>query len=90
MADGKVPMGLRRKIFRRGNYEYRGCGLTGYEARWKNRRGRINYSFPTSVPGVYLSIDHVKPHSRGGSNNPRNLQVLCAARNTAKGVRSAI
>ena len=30
-------------------------------------------------------IDHIKPSSKGGSNNPRNLQALQAHANMSKG-----
>lgn len=32
-----------------------------------------------------LSIDHIKPQSKGGGNEPSNLQVLCVYCNSTKG-----
>ncbi|MEU1736498.1 HNH endonuclease [Streptosporangium sp. NPDC020145] len=34
-----------------------------------------------------LSLDHVHPYSRGGSDEPDNLQTLCRSCNSAKGAR---
>lgn len=32
----------------------------------------------------FLSIDHIKPVSKGGSNNLENLQILCLSCNSKK------
>lgn len=37
------------------------------------------------VSGVPYHVDHVEPISRGGTNAPENLQILCAPCNLAKG-----
>lgn len=73
---------IRRLVMRRDGYRCRNCGLRGREFR----RPRGGHGFPTDVPGVYLSIDHVVPRCRGGSSEPDNLQVLCVPCNTKKGV----
>ena len=58
------------------------CGLVGREERW-SRSGA--YTFPTSIDGVYLSIDHIIPRSRGGSDERHNLRVACTTCNTKRG-----
>lgn len=40
--------------------------------------------FATGVP---LHVDHIHPVSRGGGNDPSNLQTLCAECNRGKGAR---
>lgn len=35
-----------------------------------------------------LTLDHLKPHSRGGSNDPTNLVTCCVRCNSSRGVRS--
>lgn len=37
--------------------------------------------------GDDLTVDHIVPVSRGGTNDPENLQTLCARCNRAKGSR---
>ena len=40
------------------------------------------------LPFRNMTIDHILPRSKGGGNNPDNLQLLCAACNSTKGDRS--
>ena len=35
-----------------------------------------------------MTIDHIRPRSRGGTDDPGNLQLLCAACNSTKGNRT--
>jgi hypothetical protein len=35
----------------------------------------------------YLTVDHIKPESEGGTMEPSNLQTLCKSCNSAKGVK---
>jgi 5-methylcytosine-specific restriction endonuclease McrA len=78
-----VPGALRRRVFRRDGYACQECGLAGREVRW----GNGVFTHPTSVEGVYLSIDHVHPKSLGGTNDPDNLRTLCTTCNTRKGTK---
>ena len=38
--------------------------------------------------GAQLSLDHVKPHSKGGSNEAGNLVTCCSRCNSSRGNRS--
>jgi 5-methylcytosine-specific restriction endonuclease McrA len=80
-----VPTSMRRRVFREEGYRCRQCGLVGEERRFP----RGGYGYYTSLPGVYLSIDHVVPKSKGGGNDRPNLRVLCTTCNTRKGVKDA-
>lgn len=42
------------------------------------------YCFTAGGPGNPLVVDHVVPHSKGGSSDISNLQALCEACNRAK------
>lgn len=86
MPNGSgVPTSMRRRVFREGGYQCAKCGLTGEERRFP----RGGYGYYTEKDGVYLSIDHIAPKSKGGSNERSNLQILCTPCNTTKGVKDA-
>ena len=38
--------------------------------------------------GAQLTLDHLQPHSKGGSNSPTNLVTACKRCNSARGNRS--
>jgi hypothetical protein len=38
--------------------------------------------------GAQLTLDHLMPHARGGSNAPRNLVTACHRCNSSRGKRS--
>lgn len=71
---------------RRGTAEQRGYGTAWRALRAKLLRGA--YCVICGHPGSTnnpLSLDHVVPKARGGSDDPGNLQPLCRQHNSAKG-----
>jgi hypothetical protein len=46
------------------------------------------YCGATVESGVALSLDHLKAHSHGGTNEPGNLVTCCRRCNSARGNRS--
>jgi 5-methylcytosine-specific restriction endonuclease McrA len=86
MMKAGVPGTVRARIFQRDGYRCRLCGLTGRRVRFDGG----GYGHPTDVVGVYLSIDHIIPRSRGGTSKPDNLRVLCTPCNTRKGVAQEV
>jgi len=80
-----VPGSLRKRVFRESDYKCSKCGIRGFEKRFP----RGGHGFYTHLNGVYLSIDHIVPKSKGGSSERKNLQVLCTNCNSLKGVGDA-
>jgi 5-methylcytosine-specific restriction endonuclease McrA len=44
---------------------------------------RCGRSFPMDI----MEVDHIHPESKGGSNRPSNLRLLCPACNRKKGAK---
>ena len=83
MMKSGVPGALRRVVMREGGYTCVECRVVGVEERFP----RGGYGYPTSVQGVFLSIDHKIPRSKGGTSDRPNLRILCTTCNTRKGVK---
>lgn len=86
MPNGSgVPTAMRRRVFREEGYTCAKCGVIGEERRFP----RGGYGYYTATPGVFLSIDHIRAKSKGGTNDRENLRVLCTPCNTSKGTKDA-
>lgn len=84
MARGSgIKTSVQRVVMREGAYTCEACGIIGYERRFP----KGGYGFYTDVEGVFLSIDHITPKSKGGTHDRVNLRVLCTPCNTKKGVK---
>lgn len=60
--------------------------------RWRvfDRDGyRCQRCGASGANGAELTVDHIVPVSRGGTNDPSNLRTLCRSCNSRKGARSA-
>ena len=74
------------------NQKYR---IRKYEAdgsftpqEWETLKAQYNWTCPhcgKREPEIKLTIDHIIPLSRGGSNNIENIQPLCGICNSKKG-----
>lgn len=53
--------------------------------KWEDQGGRCVYSGEAITPGVNASIDHIVPKSRGGGDEPANLQWVSLRVNKMKG-----
>jgi 5-methylcytosine-specific restriction endonuclease McrA len=82
MSDRKkLPAWLRNQVFNEEGLVCFHCGIIGF--RVKKDIGL--YSYRTNKKDVYLSIDHIIPVSKGGTDHRSNLRVLCTVCNEAKG-----
>lgn len=55
------------------------------DARFRWQNGRCAECRRKFGPKLPFQIDHIEPLARGGSNWPRNIQLLCGRCNTKKG-----
>ena len=55
--------------------------VTYWQANWRRDAAPL-------LDELAASVDHVVPHSRGGSDDPSNLAAVCARCNARKGARS--
>ena len=68
-----ITPSVRHTVFTRDDFTCKRCGIVGY-ARKRPSRG---YAYPTEKDGLFLTIDHIHPRAKGGSNDEDNLQTLC-------------
>ncbi len=54
------------------------------EFLYKRQNGKCN-GCVTKFPARNMTVDHVRPLSKGGSDKPSNLQLLCNSCNSMKG-----
>jgi len=83
MSSGTISNAMRRRVFAEEGLVCAICGRPGYEVKHRNSQP----SYHTAVDGIYLGIDHIVPRSRGGTNERKNLRVLCTYCNSKKGAR---
>jgi 5-methylcytosine-specific restriction endonuclease McrA len=57
---------------------------------FKMQRGRCAYFAKCGQKLVAYHIDHIVPLSKGGTNNPSNLQLTCPICNISKGAKDPI
>ena len=88
MAKSQLPLSIRKRIIRAGEFTCVACGLIGFEVSYINKSGRRCYMWHTPLRDIWLSVDHIIPVARGGSDKDGNLRVLCTKCNTQKGTKT--
>lgn len=59
-------------------------GAKDKEFLYERQKGKCT-GCGTKLPMRQLAVDHIKPFSKGGSDKPSNLQLLCTPCNSMKG-----
>lgn len=88
MSTGSVRKSVRIRLIRAAGIRCVLCGLQGFER--KTRARNTNYSFHTATRNVFMSIDHIIPRAKGGSDEESNLRVICTLCNSRKGIRETV
>lgn len=84
-----IPSGLRCSRHAAAFEAARSTRRAAYRsaAYKRSRKALLDGRIPCMECGTFkdLTVDHIRPLSRGGTNDPSNLQVLCRRCNAKKG-----
>lgn len=90
LSRTKAYKAIHRQI-RRARMEKVGGSFTMGE--WDNLKAQYDWTCPRchrKEPDIKLTIDHIIPVVKGGSNNIENIQPLCGSCNSIKGTKIVV
>ena len=61
--------------------------ISGYKTVFNELGLRYKFKCANCEATENLTIDHIKPVSKGGTDDPSNLQLLCKSCNSSKGAK---
>lgn len=83
----KLWLNQQRRILKKG------CVGSFSQGEWDTLKAQYNWTCPSChkpEPEISLTVDHIIPITKGGSNNIENIQPLCRKCNSIKGNRIII
>lgn len=87
MGDGGIIHLIFQECLRSGHNRKRKPTVRNYRKVFKQICQKYNFQCVHCGSNDELTIDHITPVKKGGTDDPENLQVLCKSCNSKKGTK---